>query len=212
MGGRASSHAPTEWLSAPVDLIALEALARSLALGRMGLEATSFRGAPLMNTSHPRARLWWAAGAALFASVVIAQDQPKEKSPQKEKLTPVGTVSGKIGKLADDKGSFTLKVSGEVPYLKPSVSLAVGRKPSVSATLRQKNVSQEVDVQLADNVRIRLRDSGKHKDAAADDLRKDQVVQVTLLRNRHGDLFAKTILIVHEPRPPTTSDKSKPGQ
>jgi hypothetical protein len=163
-------------------------------------------------TSNFRALLWCAAGAVIFASVVIAQDQQKEKSPHKERLTSVGAISGTISKLADDKGSFTLKVSGEVPYLRPSVSFAAGRKPSVSASLRQKKVSQEFDVQLTDDVRIRRRDSGKQKDCAAEDLRKGQVVQVTLLRNRHGDLFAKAILIVDEPRPSATSEESKPGQ
>ena len=163
-------------------------------------------------TSNFWALLWCAAGAVIFASVAGAQDEQKEKSPHKERLTSVGTISGTIIKLADDKGSFTLKVSGEVPYLRPSFSFPAGRKPSVSASLRQKKVSQEFDVQLADDVRIRRRDSGKQKDGAAEDLRKDQVVQVTLLRNRHGDLFAKSILIVEQPRPSATINKSKPGQ
>src|SRR5438105_1096701 len=100
------------------------------------------------------------AGVALFASMALAQDQ-KEKPQRKEKLTPVGTITGKISKLAEDKGSFTLKVSGEVPYFKPAMSISPGRRPSVSASLRQKKVSQEIDIQLADNVRIRLRDAGK---------------------------------------------------
>jgi hypothetical protein len=122
-----------------------------------------------------------------LAGAQVPQEKRGDKPP-KEKVTPVGTVVGKISKLARDKASFTLKVSADVPYQKSSNS-------SKSGSVGLKKVRESLEIQVAGDAKIKLMENGKPTDSSPGDLRKGQTVEVTLVKNRLGELFAKSVVI-----------------
>jgi hypothetical protein len=130
-----------------------------------------------------------ALGLMIMASAFGSQDKSENKPP-KEKLTAAGTLAGKISKLSKDKASFSLKVSAAVPYPKGSTS---GKKSSPG--LRQKKVSETPEIRLADDAIIKLMENGKRTDSTREDLRKGQMVEVTVVKNRLGERFATNIVI-----------------
>jgi hypothetical protein len=125
----------------------------------------------------------------IMAPALRAQEKTDNNSP-KEKLTALGTMAGKISKLAKNKGSFTLKVSRVVPYTKSSTS---SKKPS--AGMRQKKVNETLELQLADGAVVRLMENGKPSDSSRQDLRKGQVVEVAVVKNRLGEHIVTSIVI-----------------
>jgi hypothetical protein len=61
--------------------------------------------------------------------------------------------------------------------------------------MRQKKVNETLEIHVADDAIVKLMENGKRTDSSREDLRKGQVVEVTVVKNRLGERFATGIVI-----------------
>jgi hypothetical protein len=148
----------------------------------------------------------------------------KEAAKQKAKLSRGGTYVGRIVAKEKDDVSFTLEVPIEILYweVRPSAWDRSGQPTAIRRTVSVHRETQRLEVWLPDDVKVRVptkpdfdakgrpvptnpksdpSDPDRKLGGVAgsvEDLHKNQVVQVTLERDRAGHRFAKTILVLSE--------------
>ncbi len=147
----------------------------------------------------------------------------KEAAQRKAKLSHGGTWVGKIADMEKDDVSFTFETEIVVTYWEVvPIRDAYGRIIGVRRTVRVHREPVRVEVWLPADVTVRLpvkpdldeqgrplrtNPKGQPNDpdrklvgvpGALKDLRRNQLVRVTLERNRQGHLFAKTIVVLNE--------------
>jgi hypothetical protein len=165
---------------------------------------------------------WLLAMSVAAAQGVDPKNVQKEVEKQKEKLKRGGTWPGRIVDLDEDKKFFILEVVLRIPYQRvtPTGFDKYGRPTGVLIETGVQRVTDRAKVWLPANVKVRLpwepdlddkgrpvagtpkgnpKDPDRNLGGVAGDmeaLKKDQVVQVTLERNRAGHLFAQTIQVL----------------
>lgn len=157
-------------------------------------------------------------GSLLSAPAAAAEDLEQKRAKEKAKLKQGGTWTGRIAALEKDDVSFAFQTEIVIAYLK-RVPLRDAHGRVVGFDLRPRVHREDVrmEVWLPADVTILLppkpakgpdgrpvpAPEKKGRPAAGvpgtiKDLRWNQQVQVTLERDRHGHLFAKSIRVLRE--------------
>jgi hypothetical protein len=157
-------------------------------------------------------------GSLLSAPVAAADDLEQKRAQEKAKLKQGGTWTGRIAALEKDDVSFAFQTEIVIAYVKlVPIRNAQGRIIGFDPRRRVHREDVRMEVWLPAEVTILLPPKpakgpdgrpipapGKQGRPAAGvpgtikDLRWNQQVQVTLQRDRHGHLFAKSIRVLRE--------------